>query len=114
MNNGAPKAIIALGNRRNFSEVPGDIMERLTQFSLNAMTAAMKALGTSQVALIIGNHQAWTLICVGALPSSIEEGSDAVIASLTTAGRVEDDFVVVEFDSGVAAMVGCAGRTPAS
>ena len=46
MDNGARKALIPLGNKRNFLEVSGDIVERVDPvFFSDPMTAAIKALG---------------------------------------------------------------------
>ena len=46
MDNGARKALIPLGNKRNFLEVSGDIVERVDPvFFSDPTTAAMKALG---------------------------------------------------------------------
>jgi ATP-dependent Lon protease len=46
MDNGARRALIPLGNKRNFLEVSGDIVERVDPiFFSDPMTAAMKALG---------------------------------------------------------------------
>jgi ATP-dependent Lon protease len=46
MDNGARRALVPLENKRNFLEVPGDIVERVDPiFFSDPMTAAMKALG---------------------------------------------------------------------
>jgi predicted ATP-dependent Lon-type protease len=46
MNNGARRTLVPLENKRNFLEVPGDIVERVDPiFFSDPMTAAMKALG---------------------------------------------------------------------
>jgi ATP-dependent Lon protease len=46
MDNGARRALIPLGNKRNFLEVSGDVVERVDPiFFSDPMTAAMKALG---------------------------------------------------------------------
>ncbi|HOA52050.1 MAG TPA: BREX system Lon protease-like protein BrxL, partial [Thermogutta sp.] len=46
MDNGARRALIPLENKRNFLEVPGDIVERVDPiFFSDPMTAAVKALG---------------------------------------------------------------------
>jgi ATP-dependent Lon protease len=46
MDNGAKRALIPIENRRNFFDVPSDIMEKVDPvFYGDPMTAAMKALG---------------------------------------------------------------------
>ncbi len=46
MDNGARRALIPIENKRNFLEVPGDIMERVDPiFYADPLTAAMKSLG---------------------------------------------------------------------
>lgn len=46
MDNGARRALVPLGNKRNFLDVSGDIVERVDPvFYSDPMTAAMKALG---------------------------------------------------------------------
>ena len=46
MDNGARRTLVPLENKRNFLEVPGDIVERVDPiFFSDPMTAAMKALG---------------------------------------------------------------------
>ena len=48
MENGAKRALIPLTNKRNFLDVPGDILERVDPiFYSDPLTAAMKALGVS-------------------------------------------------------------------
>jgi ATP-dependent Lon protease len=48
MDNGARRAPVPLENKRNFLEVPWDIVERVDPiFFSNPMTAAMKALGVT-------------------------------------------------------------------
>ncbi len=46
MDNGARRALIPIGNKRNFLDVSADIMERVDPiFYGDPLTAAMKALG---------------------------------------------------------------------
>jgi len=46
MDNGARRALVPTPNKRNFLEVPGDIVERVDPvFYSDPLTAAMKALG---------------------------------------------------------------------
>ena len=46
MDNGAKKVLIPVGNKRQFLEVPGDVIERVDPiFYGDPLTAAMKALG---------------------------------------------------------------------
>ena len=48
MDNGARRALIPLENKRNFLDVPADIMERVDPiFYGDPMTATLKALGLS-------------------------------------------------------------------
>jgi len=48
MDNGARRALIPTENKRNFLEVPGDIIERVDPiFYSDPLTAAIKGLGMS-------------------------------------------------------------------
>ena len=58
MDNGARRGLIPLENKRNFLEVPGDIVERVDLiFFLEPMKAAMKALGMNSSRSLLFFHK---------------------------------------------------------